>query len=67
MCYGRYDNWRHPLRDKLDSRQCMWPGDDYYNPAAAQSVSTSRYCSVLHCPLLGRRLLTMSCTRTGRL
>ena len=43
LCYGRYDNWRHSLTDHHDPAQSLWPGDDFYNPCAAESVCKMRY------------------------
>lgn len=42
MCYGRYDNWKHTLVDHADDKQALWPGDDFYNPCAAEAVGTAR-------------------------
>lgn len=43
LCYGRYDNWRHQLSDRSEAAEALWPGDDFYNPCAAEAVTTTRF------------------------
>ena len=42
MCYGRYDTWRHSLVDHASDKHALWPGDDFYNPCAAEAVGTAK-------------------------